>query len=133
VYIHGGDAFYKHFAGSAIAQLLHGRWVKASTSQPQVSAFASLLSVHAIFAEVSSHHGKLVNEGKGSYKGQRVVEIRDTSDSSRLYVAASGKAYPVAIVLRRKTLSIDLAFDAWDASVSLAAPKDAVPISQFGG
>ena len=133
VYIHGSDAFYKHFAGSAIAQLLHDRWVKASTSQPQLSAFASHLSMHAIFAEVSSHHGKLVNKGKRNYKGQQVVEIRDMSDGSKLYLAATGKPYPVAIVLRKKGLSLDLAFDAWNVSVSLTAPKDAVDISTFGG
>src|SRR5689334_14559061 len=28
-YIKGSDDFYKHFAGAAIAQLLHGKWLKA--------------------------------------------------------------------------------------------------------
>jgi hypothetical protein len=133
VYIHGSDAFYAHFAGSAIAQLLHGKWLKASTSQRRFRALAPLTSIRAIFARVSSRHGKLVSEGKTTYHGQQVVEIRDTSDDSKLYVAATGTPYPVALVGGKKNESGTIAFDRWNASVSLTAPKGAIDISQFGG
>ena len=87
----------------------------------------------ALFAEVSSNHGKLVNDGTTDYNGQQVVKIRDTSDNSKLYVAATGKPYPVAIVGGKKSASITLRFDRWNNSVSLTAPKGAIDISQFGG
>jgi hypothetical protein len=132
-YIRGSDAFYRHFAGSAIAQLLHGRWLKASVTQSRFRSFAPLTNLGLLFAKVSSGHGKLVNDGETTYKGQSVVAIRDTSDNSKLYVAATGTPYPVAIVGRRKGQSGTITFSAWNKPIALSAPKGALDISQFGG
>ena len=132
-YIRGSDAFYKHFAGAAIAQLIHGKWVKTSVTEKRIRSFAPLTSVGALFARINSGHGRLVNEGETTYKGQQVVAIRDTSDNSRLYVAVTGTPYPVAIVGRTKGLSGTIAFDDWNESVSLTAPKGAIDISQVTG
>ena len=91
-----------------------------------------LTSIDLLFAKVSSGHGKLVNDGKTSYKGRQVVAIRDASDSSKLYVAATGKPYPVALVGGTKGQSGTITFGDWNKSVSLSAPKDAIDISQLG-
>jgi hypothetical protein len=131
-YIRGSDAFYQHFAGS-VAQLLHGKWLKSSIVSGRFRSLAPLTSIRLLFAEVSSHHGKLVNAGKTTYKGENVVAIRDTSDNSKLYVATTGKPYPVAIVGGKKSQSGTIAFGDWNGSVSLTAPKDAIDISQLGG
>jgi hypothetical protein len=132
-YIHGSDAFWRHYGGAAVAQLLHDRWVKASVNEPRFASLRPLTSLGLLFGQVSAHHGKLVNDGKTSYKGQQVVAIRDTSDDSKLYVAATGKPYPVAIVGGRKGQSGTITFDDWNKSVSASAPKDAIDISQLGG
>ena len=131
-YIRGSDAFYKHFAGAGIAQLLHDKWLKASIVQGRFSSLAPLTSIDLLFAKVSSSHGKLANDGKTTYKGQEVVAIRDTSDNSKLFVAATGKPYPVAIVGGKKSQSGAITFDDWNESVSLSAPKNAIDISQLG-
>jgi hypothetical protein len=133
VYIKGSDAFYKHFAGAGVAQLLHGKWLKASATHGRLRSLAPLTSLGALFAGISAHHGKLANDGKTTYKGTDVVAIRDTSDGSKLYVAATGKPYPVAIVGGRKGDSGAITFDDWNKSVSLSAPGNAVDISKFGG
>jgi hypothetical protein len=133
VYIHGSDDFYKHFAGAAIAQLLHNRWIKASANDGRLRSLASRIDIRNLFDEVSSRHGKLSNDGKTTYKGQQVVVIRDASDNSRLYVAGTGKPYPVALVGGKKGETVNLAFGDWNKPVSLAPPKDAIDISQFGG
>jgi hypothetical protein len=133
IYIKGSDAFYQHFAGAGIAQLIHGKWIKASTTDKRFRPFAPLASISGLFAEISAHHGKLVNDGKTTYKGQPVVVIRDASDNSKLYVAATGKPYPVALVGGRKTQSGAIAFDDWNAPVSLSPPSGAIDVSQFGG
>jgi hypothetical protein len=132
-YIHGSDAFYRHFAPPVFAQLLHGKWVKASTAQGRFHSIDQLTSLDALFGQVSSHHGRLVNAGATTYNGEEVVELRDTSDGSRLYVAAAGKPYPVAIVGGKTNASITLTFDRWNASVTLTAPKGAIDVSRFGG
>lgn len=132
LYIQGTDEFYKHFAGAAVAQLLHGKWLKASATQGQLKSLAPLTNINALFSGISTHHGKLVNEGAKTYNGQKVVEIRDTSDNSKLYVAATGKAYPVAIVGGKKNESGTVTFGDWNAGVSLSAPKNALDLSQLG-
>jgi hypothetical protein len=133
VYIHGSDDFYKQYAGAAVAQLLHDRWVKASTDQPQFQSFAPLTDIGALLTEVSKNHGKLVNDGTTTYQGEQVVTIRDTSDNSKLHVAATGKPYPVALVGGKKGQTGTIAFDDWNKGTSLSAPKNAIDISQFGG
>jgi len=132
-YIRGSDAFLKQNAGAAVAQLLHGKWLKASITSGRFRSLAPLTSIDLLFAEVGSHHGRLVNDGKTTYEGEDVVAIRDTSDASKLYVATTGKPYPVAIVGGKKGRSGTIAFGDWNASVSLSAPKDAIDISKFGG
>jgi hypothetical protein len=132
VYIRGSDAFYKHFAGAAVAQLLHGKWLKAPATKGQLSSLAPLTDIGKLFAKVASSHGRLVNQGLTSYKGEQVVEIRDTSDNSKLYVEATGKPYPVALVGGKKGQSGTITFDDWNSSVSPAAPKNAIDISQLG-
>jgi hypothetical protein len=133
LYIRGSDEFYKHFAGAGLAQLLHGKWLKASATSGRLKSLAPLTSLGALFASISAHHGKLANDGKTTYNGQDVVEIRDTSDNSKLYVAATGKPYPVAIVAGKKGESGAITFDNWNKGVSLSAPSGAIDISQFGG
>jgi hypothetical protein len=133
LYIKGSDAFYKRFAGPGIAQLIRGKWLKASITKGRFRSLAPLTDVGLLLGKISANHGKLVNVGKTTYKGDQVVAIRDTSDNSRLYVAATGRPYPVAIVGGRKGQSGTITFDDWNKSVSLSAPSDAIDISQFGG
>jgi hypothetical protein len=133
LYIRGSDEFYKHFAGATVAQLLHGKWLKASATHGRLRSLAPLTSLGALFTGISSQHGKLVNDGKTTYKGDDAVVIRDTSDNSKLYVAATGKPYPVAIVGGKKGESGTITFDDWNKGVSLSAPSNAIDISQFGG
>ena len=133
LYIRGSDAFYKRFAGAAVAHFLHGKWLKAPATKGRLKSLAPLTSIKALFAGIASHHGKLVNDGKRTYKGADVVAIRDTSDGSKLYVAATDQPYPVAIVGAKKGQSGTITFDDWNKSVSLSAPSDAIDITQFGG
>jgi hypothetical protein len=131
VYIHGSDAFYKHFAPPAFLPLLRGKWLKASATSERFRSLAPLTSIDALFAEVSARHGRLVNDGRTTYRGEQVVTIRDVSDNSKLYVAGTGRPYPVAIVGGKKSESGTISFGGWNESVSLTAPKNALDISQF--
>jgi hypothetical protein len=131
-YIQGSDAFYKHYAPPVFLPLIRGKWLKASTSQGRFASLGPLTSIGALFAKVSSSHGKLVNDGKTTYRGQQVVAIRDRSDNSKLYVAATGKPYPVAIVGGKKNESGAISFSDWGTPVSVTAPKNAIDISRLG-
>lgn len=131
-YVRGSDAFYEHFAGPGVAQLVHGRWLEASIAGGRFGSLAPLTSIGLLLGEVSAHHGKLVNDGTTTYEGTKVVAVRDTSDGSKLYVAAAGKPYPVAIV-GGKSQSGKITFDGWNEHVSLSAPSHAIDLSELGG
>lgn len=132
VYIRGSDAFYKHFAGAAVAQLLHGKWLKAPADHGRLKTLTPFTDLGALFAAISSYRGGLTNEGKTTFEGQSVVAIRD-SEGGKLYVAATGKPYPVAIVGGTKGASGTISFDNWNKPVSLSAPSGALDISHFLG
>jgi hypothetical protein len=132
VYIRGSDAFYKRYAPPAFLPLLRGNWLKASATSGRFRSLAPLTGIAALLAKVRASHGKLVNEGDlATYHGQHIVQIRDTSDGSWLYVAATGTPYPVAIIGGKKSESGTITFGDWNQSVSLTAPKNALDISKF--
>jgi len=129
IYIQGSDAFLKHFAGAA-ASLLKGKWLKASATTGQLASLAQLTDSDKLFAQIKNSNGKLTNKGETTYNGQKAVEI-DSSKGDKLYVAATGTPYPLALVRPGKNKGA-ITFGNWNASVSLAAPKGAIDISQLG-
>lgn len=131
VYIQGSDAFWRHYAPSA-AGLLHGRWIAGPVGKGRFAELAPLTDAARLFALVEASHGRLVNRGLTTYDGQKVAEIRDTSDGSRLYVAATGTPYPVALVGGRKHPNDELSFDDWNAQVSVSAPAHAIDLTALG-
>jgi hypothetical protein len=129
-YIRGNSAFWKQFAGRGAALLLHDRWLSGSTTKPPLNAFARFLSIDALLKEAFSGTAsrKLKKLGTRTYKGQQVIAIADPADHETLFVAASGKPYPVAATGRG---TID--FSDWDKDVSVQAPKGATDITGLGG
>jgi hypothetical protein len=131
-YIKGTDAFLRQFAGAAAAQLLHGKWLKGRVSSGALASLAPLTDIGKLFNGAFGSHGKLANKGETTFGGQKVVAIKDASDGSTLYVAATGTPYPVAATGAGTTKG-SVAFDHWNDSVSIDAPKGAVDIGNLGG
>lgn len=131
-YIRGSDAFYKHYAGAAAA-FLHGKWLKFPASSHQFAQLNAFTNTGAFFKQIAAKHGKLVNQGATTYRGQPVVAIHDTTKDATLYVAADGKPYPVAVVRTGGGKSGTITFGDWNKSFSVSAPKGAVDISSLGG
>lgn len=131
LYIKGSDKFWKHFGGAAAAQLFHGKWLKGPATTGQFSAFGSLTSPTAFFAQLTTTSGKPVNDGVTTYRGQSVIAIHASKKNGTLYVAATGTPYPVALVGSGNSGSIG--FSGWNAAVSATAPKHAIDISALTG
>ena len=131
-YIKGSDAFLRRFAGAGAATLFHDKWLKGSASTGRLAALAPLTDADKLIKAALGQHGKLANKGETDYNGQKVVEIADTTQGGRLYVAAKGDPFPVALKGSPKQGSV--AFDDWnDAEATVEAPKGAVDLSQLGG
>jgi hypothetical protein len=132
-YIKGSDAFYKKFAGVGAAALLHDKWLAGSATTGNLASLTSLTDISKLFTGALGAHGTLKNEGETTYKGQKVVAIKDTTKGGTLYVAATGTPYPIAIVAPNNGKSGSITFDEWNKTVSISAPKGAVDIGSLGG
>lgn len=131
-YIKGTDAFYKKFAGASVAALLHDKWLEGSATGGSLAALTSLTDISKLFGGVLNSHDALKNEGETTYKGQKVVAIKDVTKGGTLYVAATGTPYPVAIVGSGSN-SGAITFSAWNKTVSITAPKGAIDIGKLSG
>jgi virulence-associated protein VapD len=132
VYINASSAFYTHVAGSAAAQLLQGKWLKASVSSASFASLASLTNISKLIDSTLGSHGKLASAPTTTINGQKAVGVRDTSRGGTLYVAATGTPYPLEIV-KSGPGGGKITFDRWNKSVTLTAPTGAININQLQG
>ncbi|MGH2854876.1 MAG: hypothetical protein ACRDLF_11880 [Solirubrobacteraceae bacterium] len=131
IYINGSPAFYSHFAGSAGAQLLQGKWLKAPVSNASFAGLSSLTDLRKLLDAALTTSGKaLVAAGTRTVNGQAVVGVKDTTQNGTLYVATTGTAYPIQIA-KNGTGGGAITFSEWNKPVSLAAPANAVDIEQL--
>lgn len=130
LYIKGSNAFLNHFGGPAAVQLLRGRWLKAPSNASGFSSLARLINVQRLTTELLSGHGALAKGATTTIDGQKVVEVRDTSTGGILYVATTGKPYPIEI---QKSDSQHVTFDRVNQPVSLTAPNHPVPVPHLAG
>jgi hypothetical protein len=129
-YISGSPAFYSHFGGPAAAQLLEGKWLKAPASSGSFSTLGSLTDLNQLLNTSLSDHGALSKGPTTTIGGQQVLSVSDTSHGGTLYVATTGKPYPIEISKAGATGG-RISFDDWNAPVTLEAPKDAIDLSQL--
>jgi hypothetical protein len=129
VYINASPAFWRHAGGNAAAQLFSGKWLKAPASG-QFASLAALTNVQELFTKLLSNHGKLAKGSTTTISGQKVIAITDTTQGGNLYVATTGKPYPIEIV-KTGSQAGRVKFDHFNESVSLTAPANAIDISQL--
>jgi len=129
VYINGSNAFWQKFGGSAAAQLLSGKWLKAPATG-QLSSIASLTNVRTLFNQLLSSHGTLAKGSTSTVNGQKVIAVTDKTNGGTLYVATTGKPYPVELI---KTGSDGgkITFDQFNQSVTLSPPANSIDISKL--
>lgn len=132
-YIKGSPAFYRRFAGPAAAELFKGKWLKASATTGDLATLTPLTDLTKLLGRTLANHGTLQKlPGSTVVNGRSVVGVNDTTQGGILYVATTGKPYPIEIT-KSGALGGTLKFDQWDQPVSLSAPANAVDISKLKG
>ena len=86
--------------------------------------------VQKLFNQLLSSHGKLAKGKTTTIHGQQAIAVSDTTNGGTLYVATTGKPYPLEI---SKTGSSggQITFDHFNQPVSLTPPANAIDISQL--
>jgi len=130
VYINGSAAFYRHVGGTAAAQLLQGRWLKAPSNSGELASLASLTNLSKLIDTALANHGALAKGAKTTIEGQPAIAVNDTAKGGTLYVATTGKPYPLEIAKNGKE-SGKVLLNRWDQTVTLTAPKNAIDISKL--
>jgi len=130
VYINGSAAFYRHVAGTAAAQLLQGKWLKAPASSGNFSSLAQLTSLGKLIDGTLAAHGTLSSAGTSTIDGQKAVGVTDVAKSGTLYVATTGSPYPIEI-LKKGAGGGKIVFDRWNKPVTLTAPGNAINLNQL--
>jgi hypothetical protein len=130
VYIKGSAAFYKNIGGTAAAQLLQGKWLKAPSSDGNFASLSRLTDLRQLVDQTLTSHGSLKKSGTTTINGQKVVGISDTTKGGTLYIATTGKPYPVEIS-KDGSGGGKIAFDRWNGEVTLAAPANAIDVAQL--
>ncbi len=130
IYLKGSPAFYSHFGGSAAAQLFQGKWLKAPVSGGELGSLAGLTNLTQLLSQTLASHGTLVKGPTSTVAGTPVIELHDTSDNGSLFVATTGKPYPIQIV-KHGSETGQITFTDWNHPVSLSAPSGAIDLSQL--
>ena len=131
VYIKGSDAFWSHFGGATAASLFHGKWLKAPATG-QFAALTELANTQALFNKLLSSHGKLVKGSTTTINGQPAIAVTDSTQGGTLYVATTGKPYPIELV-KKGSGGGRINFDRFNQPVSLTAPSGAIDASKLTG
>lgn len=129
-YINAGASFWRHFGGKAAVQLLEGKWLKASTSDENFASLSSLADIRKLVDTALGSHGTLQKGATATVAGQSAIIVKDVSKGGDLYVATSGKPYPLQIS-KTGAEGGKIGFDRWDEPVSVSAPANSVDVSEL--
>jgi hypothetical protein len=129
VYINGSPSFWKAFAGASAAQVLSGKWLKAPANG-QFASLAALTDVRQLFSQLLSTQGNLSKGKTTTVRGQKVIALNDKTGGT-LYVATTGKPYPIEIVKSSGNSGGKVDFDRFNQPVALTAPANAIDVSQL--
>jgi hypothetical protein len=129
-YISGSPAFYRNLGGSAAAQLFDGKWLKASATSGEFASFSQLADMRKLIDTTLAGHGTLAKGSTATIDGQPAIAVADTTKSGTLYVATTGKPYPIELS-KGGSESGKITFDQWDRPVAIAAPANSVDLSEL--
>jgi hypothetical protein len=116
-------------APASAAQKLQGKWLRTPATG-QFASIASLTDIHALFTQLLTQHGKkLKTGGVSTVAGRKVVAVN--SDQGTLYVAATGKPYPVELV-KPGSNGGRIDFNRFNEPVTLSAPTNTVDLPSVG-
>jgi hypothetical protein len=117
-------------APASAAKQLQGKWLRTPATG-QFGSIASLTDLHTLFKQLLTQHGKkLKTGGESTVAGRKVVAVK--SDQGTLYVASTGKPYPVELD-KPGSDGGKIDFDRFNEAVSLSAPTNTIDLPSVSG
>lgn len=131
-YISGSPSFYERFGGAEAAKLLKGKWLKAPATSGQFATLGSLTDLRQLLDPVFAERANLKKGSITKLDGHEVIALNDARRGDTLYVATTGKPYPIEIKGGKgSTASGTVTFSSWDTTVKLKAPAESIDITKL--
>jgi hypothetical protein len=88
--------------------------------------------MHTLFSQLLTSHGALKKGATSTVNGHSAVPVTDSAKGGTIYVADSGKPFPIQLSKAGSGGGV-VRFTEYGKAVTLAAPANAVDISQLKG
>jgi hypothetical protein len=129
-YFQGNRAFWLKAAHSqAAVQLLLGKWIREPSAASQSASIAHLTSIKSLMDALVKSHGTLSKGATTTIAGQPAIALND-SNGGRLYVATTGKPYPLKLIGKR-TARGEVTFTQYGHTFTIVAPKHSINAAQL--
>jgi hypothetical protein len=130
LYIQGSDAFWSHFGGASATRLFRGKWLKAPDAG-QFGTLGRLATTQGLVGQLLSRHGKLFRAGRTTVDGQPAVGVVDRTQGGTLFVATTGKPYPLEVVKRGADGGF-VRFTDFNQPVTITIPSKSINLPSAG-
>lgn len=131
LYFEASKTFWERSGGKAAATLFAGKWLKTPATG-QFADVAAFTNVRKLFNQLLSPPGALERGPTSTLHGQPDVAVTDKINGGTLYVATTGKPYPLEIVNNVKKHGV-LVINGIDQPVTLTPPPNSIDIPKLGG
>jgi len=124
VYIKADADFWRTQTGNAAAaQLLQGKYLKGTTSDPSVASMAAFTDADKFVAQLLSPQRNVTKGAKKAIRGREAVAlIEPGKDGGTMYIATRGEPYPLRLTSNTPSEPGAIDFLDYGASVSFEAP-----------
>jgi hypothetical protein len=97
VYLKGSREFWTSAANAAAAELLTGKWLKTSLADPRFAPLAEFTDLSKAADGILDPEGTARKGGRKTIAGTPAIALVDSKEGGALYVATTGKPYPLRI------------------------------------
>ncbi len=134
IYAKGSQAFYAQLLGTK-AHVPQATWLKGSANNDELGQLASFTQLPARLDLLLSTPGAITKGVSTTVNGQKVIELKEATKVYKgvLYVAATGKPYPVALVKSGRRETGRTTFSDWDKGLAISAPSPSVDVRTLKG
>jgi hypothetical protein len=142
IYLKGNQLFYHRLEairGISI-KLLPGTWLKGSAEKGPLAQFTAFVDLPGELTRILSSSGSLSAPTATSFQGKRALAVEEAAKlyKGTLYVSATGKPYPLALVKTKGKGKHEreggrTSFSQWDRPVRIAAPSPWVDVAALKG
>ncbi|HEX3909784.1 MAG TPA: hypothetical protein VHW67_03655 [Solirubrobacteraceae bacterium] len=135
VYVKGPPAFYTRL-GARLGKPLHvprGTWLKAPAGSGPLGELAALTDLPKELNRVLSTSAYLTKGVSTTIDGQKAIALKEKAKlyEGVLYVASTGKPYPLLFLKNGGRERGRTSFTGWDQDVSLSAPSPSVGVDSL--